>query len=235
MPATAVPPIGEGFRSLSEQVYGALLGAIAERRIRAGERLLLDDLSAQLKVSRTPIRDALNRLAAEGLVQPAGRRGFCVTFPSRDELLNLYDLRLMYELYAVEKGIGNLTPELLRRLEQLADEAARLNAFADPANKLAQRLTDRNFHLLLVGLAENPKLTALYGRLNIHIQTVRLDLGTIDPDGLPAINQAEHSAIVAALRAGDVDAARAAVRAHVENARARAMAALDLDAGGTLT
>ena len=136
-----IPPVGAEYKSLSEQVYGALLQAIVDRRIRPGERLVLDDLAAQSKVSRTPIRDALSRLAAEGLVQPYGRRGFCVTALSVDDMDNLYDLRLMCELYAVEKGIDTLSPQVLSRVETLAEECAeqvRLGHLRWPARRTAQ-------------------------------------------------------------------------------------------------
>src|SRR5207244_5634714 len=69
-----VAPVGDRFRYLDHYVYDALLEAIVQGRLALGTRLVLDDLADQLKVSRTPIRDALRRLASEGLVHRSGRQ-----------------------------------------------------------------------------------------------------------------------------------------------------------------
>ncbi len=63
MNALTVPPVGQEFRNLGEQVYRALVEAIVQWRIKPGQRLVLEELASQLKVSRTPVRDALSRLA----------------------------------------------------------------------------------------------------------------------------------------------------------------------------
>lgn len=227
-----VPPVGQEFRSLREHVYRALLQAIADQRIKPGERLVLDDLAVQLKTSRTPIRDALSRLAAEGLVQPNGRRGFCVTLLTSEDLFHLYDLRLMCELHAVENGIANVTRETLHLLEKRARENARLSASPDPSDRLAQSLADKEFHLLLVRLGQNPRLTELYERLNIHIHSVRAGPSSMTHEERAKVNEAEHEVIMAALRRRDCIATKDAVREHVLNARARAITSLEVTRRG---
>lgn len=227
-----VPPIGQAFHNLTQHVYTALLQAITDRKIKPGERLRLDDLAAQLKVSRTPIRDALSRLVAEGLVRPSGRRGLCVTRLTAEELNDLYDLRLMCELYAVEKGFRNLTPSLLAELEKWAAEIANASGSPNPRDRLAQFLADREFHVLLLGLARNPRLMELYDRLNIHIHGVRVGPSPLTTEERRAVNAREHGAILAALRRGNLGAVKAALRRHILGARARAIGSLKLEMDG---
>ena len=227
-----VPPIGQEFHNLAQHVYTALLQAITERKIKPGERLRLHDLAAQLKVSRTPIRDALSRLVAEGVVRPSGRRGLCVTRLTAEELNDLYDLRLMCELYAVEKGFENVTPKLLGELEKRMAEIVNASGSPNPSDRLAQSLADREFHALLLHLARNPRLTELYDRLNIHIHAVRFGPSALTREGRRAVNAEEHGAIVAALRGRALPAVKKTLRRHIKAAQARAIESLELEVTG---
>jgi len=224
----AIPRVGHQFQSLSQQVYAALFHAIANRRIRPGERLRLDTLAAELGVSRTPIRDALSRLAAEGLVRSTGRTALCVTQFGAEELTHLYDLRLMCELYALEKGFGAVTATTLEELERCSAELVRLGGSADPADRVGMSLADRKFHQLLVGLAKNPRLDEFYARLNIHIHGVRVGPSPLLPRTRAQVNATEHRAILRALRSKRLPAAREAVRIHIQNGLTRVIESLRL-------
>ena len=225
---SAVPRVGQQFQSLSQQVYAALLNAIAHRHIRPGERLRLDRLAAELGVSRTPIRDALSRLASEGLVQPAGRTALRVTQLETEDLAHLYDLRLMCELYALEKGFRDITPGVIAELEQCSAELVRQGRSTSPDSRVAMALADRQFHLLLIGLAHNPLLNEWYARLNIHIHGVRVGPSPMRPRARGAVNAREHQAIIQAFRLKKLEAARDALSVHIRSGMARAIASLRL-------
>jgi DNA-binding GntR family transcriptional regulator len=227
-PPVAVPPVGQQFRALNHHVYAAILQAITDRRIAPGERLRLDQLAAQLHVSRTPVRDALSRLVAQGLVQPAGRRGLSVTRLSPEDLDQLFDLRLMCELYALEKGVHRVSAILLREFRRSLDEIVRLSASSNPSDRLPQSMADRDFHARLVGLAGNPRLDQYYDDLNIHIHSVRVGPSLFTTRTRQAVNAREHEDILAALRRRHLAAAKAAVRRHIEGARRRAIESLKL-------
>jgi DNA-binding GntR family transcriptional regulator len=223
-PQPAVAPVGDGFRYLDHYVYDALLEAIVHGRLIPGTRLVLDDLAEQLKVSRTPIRDALARLTSEGLVRRDGRKGLTLTALSPKELSDLYDVRLMCELYAVENGIGNAVPDVLAEMAEMAEQGFR---HLRNANPLAASLKDREFHRLLVSLGHNSKLTTLVEQLNIHIQTLRVRPGEEKLREQRKHYYLEHLAIIEALRKGDVVAAKDAIRTHILAASGRAVAALE--------
>ncbi|MHB1007293.1 MAG: GntR family transcriptional regulator [Chloroflexota bacterium] len=227
MQESTLRPLRERAYSLSQQVYDELLGAIVERRLMPGERLMLDDLAAQLRVSRTPVREALSRLAMEGLVKPVGSRGMCVTALTATDLRNLSDLRLVCELHAVEKGVGAVTEALAAHMEETARECSRLCRSTDPACRTAWAKKDRQFHSLIIGLADNPWLSELFDRLNIQAQHLRVGPMPLGSEALSAVHLSEHMAIVEALRLRDLPLAQAAIRAHVHNAVGRATAWLE--------
>ena len=227
MQNNVLPALRESATTLSDQVYSALLAAIVEQRLRPGARLTLDDLAAQLKVSRTPVRDAVARLAMEGLVQPSGRRGFSVTVLGVDALAELFDLRLMCELFAVETGLGRLTPTLLERLESLARVCLMLNRSEDTTDIIALALKDKALHQLIVGLAGNRRLNEFYEHLSIHVQTYRVRSPLLRGPAVEPAFLNEHGAIIDALRGGQVEAAKAAIRAHILHAKQRALRSLE--------
>lgn len=222
MRTVAIPPVGQNFRSLGDQVYEALLQAIVERRFKPGQRLTLDDLASQMRVSRTPVRDALVRLANEGLVETAGRWRFRVTALSEDQVRYLNEARLACELFAIEKGIGAATPGLLEAMRAAAEDCSRLCDSHEPADRVAWLKRDREFHSLLVGLAANPTLSEIYRRINIHAHHLRLGPLGHAPESQSEELRKDHLSIVQALAEGDEVAARAAVRRHVANAIRRA-------------
>jgi DNA-binding GntR family transcriptional regulator len=202
------------------------LEAITDRRFPPARRLVLDDLAEQLGVSRTPIRVGLTRLAAEGLVEPTGRMGFRVTQLSPEALLNLYDVRLMCELFAVERGIQNVSPDFLRQLEQVLIDPDR--SVGGSTQRLAQILRDKAFHELIVGLCGNRALLETYQRLNIHVNGIRVGPMTVSPEDSAAADNVEHGAIIAGLARKDAEAAQAAIRTHVENTAKRAVLSMGL-------
>ncbi len=224
MQQAVLAPLRELVTALNERVYEALLRAIAEGRIPPGKRLMLDDVAAQLRVSRTPVRDAVSRLVAEGLMEPSGGRGFRVTLLTRQDLAQLYDLRLMCETYAVERGLETLTPQLLAQLEHLACQWARVSPNPDLAEWLDLTLKDQEFHRLIVSLARNPRLSDLFQRLCIHIQTFRVGPFFSSAAELKETYLSEHREVMAALRGGDVATAKRAVSRHVMNAMGRTLA-----------
>jgi DNA-binding GntR family transcriptional regulator len=228
----AVPPVGQAFQSLNEQVYWALVEAIVQWRFQPGQRLVLEDLAEQLKVSRTPVRDALARLATLGLIEPSGRRGYCVTVLTAGDLMHLYDLRLMCELFAVQKGLENLTSPLLAQLETEADACARLSGSYDPVDWLAASLHDRALHGLVINLALNPRLVTMYEQLNTHIHGLRAGRHLLSPEAAQEVNDREHKALLAALRSGEKAVAQAAITSHTLSARDRAIASLSWQESG---
>jgi DNA-binding GntR family transcriptional regulator len=109
--------------TLGTEVYDTLLSALMEGRIQPGDRLVMDRIAAELDVSRTPIRDALQRLHRDGIIEPAGRRGYLVREPSARDTNDFYEARMAVEGYAAARLVQQ-DHETLDGLRSLLAEIA---------------------------------------------------------------------------------------------------------------
>lgn len=197
-------------RSLREDI---LSGAIP-----AGARLGEAELAGRLSVSRTPIREALTRLSAEGLVDLQPNRGARVATWSREELREIFDLRLQLEPFAVAQGVPNATAEDLEELDRLAVAMQRHGRAGRGQDLGAIVELNRAFHGLLISLAANAPLSAALRGVT-HAAVVNQNFHHYSADALRR-SLAHHAELVAAARAGDPDWAKAIMCAHLFNARA---------------
>lgn len=201
---------------ISEQVYDYLRGEILTGRFAPGERLRLDELVAQLKVSRMPIKEAVGRLAAEGLLDVQSRRGTYVSRVNPRELEESFEVRRALEVLAGELAAGHLTRDDLARLRRLIAEMEAAAARRDVSGHLEKNF---EFHELIVGLSGNRKLVEIYRRLraSIHIAGVHFrSTNWLDRVGQ---EQREHRAIVRALEGGDPGAVAGAINEHLMRAK----------------
>jgi DNA-binding GntR family transcriptional regulator len=183
-----------------------------------GARLGEVELAERLGVSRTPVREALSRLAAEGLVEIVPNRGARVATWTVAELEGVFDLRSVLEPQLTAFAVPNATPADVEQLADLADRMSRIGR-PGPGQDLEGLVPlNRAFHDRLVALAGHPTLaTALAAA--IHPPIVRRNFLTYDEESLRR-SLAHHAEIVAAVRAGDPDWARAVMTSHIANARA---------------
>jgi DNA-binding GntR family transcriptional regulator len=201
---------------LTQTVYKLLRTKIANHDYAPGERLQLDTLATQLGVSRTPVRDALNQLAAEGLVEIRPRRGTFVAQVDRQTVAELYQMRLMIDTSVGKLLARQLTPQQIRTLARLLDRLAKLvdgDTYVDYGAYLER---DRAFHSAIVRLLGNARLTALYEEINLPLWLVRAQQYTGPPRDARG-SLAEHEAILQALAARDPLAAAEAMAAHIES------------------
>jgi DNA-binding GntR family transcriptional regulator len=183
-----------------------------------GLRLGEVELAERLGVSRTPVREALARLAAEGLVEISPNRGARVTSWSVEELEGVFDLRSALEPRLTALAVPRARPEHVAALDELAE---RMRCVGTPGQRQdldAIVPLNREFHDRLVALADHAALaTALAAAVRTPI--VVRNFHTYDDASLRR-SLAHHVEIVAALRAGDPQWARAVMTAHIHNARA---------------
>jgi len=195
-------------------VAGTLREIILSGELAAGARLGETELAERLGVSRTPVREALSRLAAEGLVELVPNRGARVASWSVDELEGVFALRSMLEPRLTALAVPNASAVDLDELEELAVRMAETGETdLDGLVPL-----NRAFHDRLVALAAAPALaTALAAA--VHSPLVARNFHAYDSVSLRR-STAHHVEIVAAARAGDPEWAAAVMTAHIHNARA---------------
>lgn len=200
--------------TLAEQAYEELGEQIVSGHLPAGRRLLAEELAGQLEISPTPVKEALSRLEREGLVEVAARRGSVVRRFTRADMDQTYQARLLLEEHAARTGIteGRVTSEFLARLEVIYDaHMAEIAKQTTEALAVAIRL-DREFHELIVSLAQNSLISGWHRISMRQTQTIRnYSLARYDANRL----RTEHRAIIEALRSGEVERSFAALRFHL--------------------
>ena len=209
-----LPPLGArqaGFQvqSVADQVYEVLRERIASGEIERGSRLHQEDLAKEFGVSRTPVREALRRLAAEGLVDLFANRGARVATATDEQLRSSYETRLVVEpgaaRIAAERGLDG-PMELMRAA--IADEE---RAGRSPAKHFK---ANRAFHLALVKATGNPQLVQFMEHVWIGRIGATLYEDRLDPTGLIADHDA-HRSIADAIESGDGERAEELTRGHL--------------------
>jgi len=217
---------------LAQRVYKLLRDKILGREFEPGERLQLALLAQQLGVSRTPVRDALNQLASEGLVEIRPRRG---TFVARADLATveeLYQLRLMIDSFIGALVARQITRAQLRQLRQLLEKMERYVVGTSYVDYVAYLERDRAFHSAIVRFAGNRRLAALYEEINLPLWLIRAqDHAGMARSGDAQASLTEHRAILQALESRDPRRVVEAVEAHIHSGRSKLRIGLALESG----
>jgi DNA-binding GntR family transcriptional regulator len=199
----------------AERVYAHVKQAVLDRSYEGGTLLTEGDLAEAVGVSRTPVREGLLRLEAEGLIKLYPKKGALVLPVSAQEITDVVETRLLVEEYAVRKVVP-ADDRLLRRLEELLAEHEQHRATGDFTRA---SVVDRTFHAEIVRAAGNAILAQLYDQLRDRQLRMGVQIWRAEPHRI-AKSIEEHAEILAALRLGDGDAAAAVVHRHVGRVRA---------------
>lgn len=197
---------------LREQVYGLLRDDILNGRVSARDRLTEPKLSKKFDVSRTPVREALSRLLADGLVERADY-GYAVVVPTLVEIQNLYELRITLELQGITRCIER--PGIVHDEALLLPELERWRAMqiAPPEPDPSFVLEDEQFHRVLSLASGNPQLTAVLVSVSQRIRAVRM-YDFLEP-GRITLTIDEHIEITELVLQKKLSDARDALRTHV--------------------
>ena len=203
---------------LGEEVYNAIYSQLMTLQIPPGGRISVDALVRELGVSQTPIREALSRLEAQGLVTKTHLIGYTATNQiDRNKLAQLYDLRLLLEPFAAGQAAEKMSDEAIGELERLAldmvgtsPDGSR-NAYGEFARK------DAAFHDKIAEGSGNDLVQEALSRLYVHVHLFRLYYHTRATS--TAIN--EHEQIIAAIRSHNSADAETAMRQHILESRSR--------------
>ena len=208
--------------TLWQRVYEHLREEILSERLPPGTELQEVALAAELGVSRGPLREAIGRLAAEGLVTVRPRRGAVVRSLSKEEFLELYQVREALEVMAVRLAVPRLGRDDFARLEALIGEMSRHAEREEVADFFAANVA---FHEHILQASGNAKLQALYGQLIGQMGRYRMRSLTLRGNVQRSI--AEHAAILRAARHGDAERAAHLMSEHIRVPQRRLETATD--------
>ncbi len=207
------PAAASGAReSFSERAYRELKRRILENRIAVGDQYMEQEVAEFLNMSRTPTREALLRLANEGLVEIRPRHGMRVKPISLRDMRDIYQVLTALESSAAELAARNgLSDDQLAALGESVADMDRALA-ADDLDAWAE--ADRRFHRVLVESSDNERLISLVQTFLDQSHRVRMLTLRLRPK--PTTSNQDHRAVIEAIAAGDADGARRLHRMHRE-------------------
>ncbi len=201
----------------AQQAYNTLRTGIIEGVYPPGSRVTEQEIAASAKVSRTPVREALRRLEAEGLLRFVPHQGAFVTRWSEQDAEDIFELRAMLEGHGARLAAGKATEADVQTLRQLAEDQCAEAADRSPG--YLERIADLNsqFHRLLQQVAASTRLKASLATLS-SAPLVLQPFRNYDGDDLNR-SAHHHMEMVEAIEAGDGDWAAAVMHSHVMAAR----------------
>lgn len=205
----------------AERAYRAIRQLLVEFKIRPEERINEVQLAQQLELSRTPVREALNRLASEGFVVVVPNKGYFFRSLEIDDLVDLFETRSIIETGAFALACERADKEGIARLRAFWEDARRRYANNDPDEILD---LDEGFHVRLAELSNNPEIVRQLTTINARIRFVR----RVQIENVPARRgmAADHSKMVQALIDRDAAMGAAILKAHISLTLSEAQAIL---------
>jgi len=216
-----VPP-----KSISDQIYEVLKERILLGEIAPGERIIESNIAEDLKTSRTPVREAFQRLVQDGLVERVPQGGVRVTVITPRMIKEVFGIRAVLEVYAVELACDNIDPETIMKLKELAMQARKLLSSPD-ANGLEGLITlwkiNTSFHETIYRATGSDHLLKLVGQLNSLVRRFRFL--SMRKTRIRAWDQ--HERIIKCLEDKDKAMLGGLMKAHIEEAASDTLKALE--------
>ena len=216
--------VDTGTKSLEERVFFALEEEILAGRLKKGETLTEIALSTRHGVSRTPLRGALHRLAEEGLIEITPNRGAVVIGVGREELIDIYKIRMRLEGLASREATEKMSSTDIERLRESVD-LAEFYIKRQDTEKLKH--LDSEFHDIIYKASGNRLLYKTLSELHRNIQFYRKRSITVE--GRLEKSISEHREILAAIERRDADEADRLTSLHIEAALENLLAVTDLE------
>ena len=196
--------------TVNSQVLDALRAAVITGELPAGTLHSVATLAGQLGVSRTPVREALIKLAQQGMVRFERNRGVRILQTSLHDLEEVFALRLLLEVPAIRRAVRLLTPSALRELRQVFAAMEKAVAVHDEF-RMWER--DRRFHRILLEASGNGRLAEYVDSLRDMV--LRRGVSTAHRSRSLEDIVAEHRVVLERVEDGDADGAAEAMRAHI--------------------
>lgn len=207
------------------RVYEQLKRMLANFHFKPGERVNEVEVATQLGVSRTPLREALNRLSTEGFLTMEAGKGFFCRLLDPQEIFDLYEVRKAIEVGAIRLSVQRRTDEQVAALIAFLEENG---PEAGERTRLELLELDETFHEMLAKISDNDEMLRLLKNVNARIRFVRW----IDLDAQRRLGtQAEHRRIALALRDRDADLCVEILEKHIDRRLDQITAAIQVGYG----
>lgn len=213
-------------QSVSQQISEFLREAVFQGTIKPNQHLVEESIAKELGVSRTPVREAIRRLEAEGLVEYVAQRGSVVRQVSLEEISQIYDVRILIEGHAAKLAAINAEPSDLATLEELCMTFDTSMQDSDGPQEKSQKLMDLNsqFHTTIVDIARNAILEKTL-RIALQVPGIYRTYYWYDEQNWRNTSHS-HRSIFEAIREKDSATAESLMQEHLAKAQALIVASL---------
>lgn len=209
MPLSSASHATAAAATAEEEAYLHLQQALRRGRYKPGDRLIPEDIAAEIGMSRMPVREAFRRLAADGLVTLRPNRGCVVAGLTLDEIHETFEIRSVLEGLAVRLATPRINADILDELERLLDRMER----AGQSGASDWVLRHQEFHAAIYGLSGRPKLIRQINQLHVAIEPyMRIWFDYVEK---PLSAREEHETLITALRSGDPRHAEIIMQQHI--------------------
>lgn len=199
--------------SLRGQVFASIREDILNGRFTNGEGLKETTISKELGVSRTPVREAIRQLELEGLVKSIPNKGVIVAGISKEDVLDIFDIRIRLEGLACRRAAKNITPDDLKELQEVLD----LMEFFISKKDIAHLVDlDRDFHRIIYDASQSKSISHILCHYHQYVQKARIT--SLEVEGRMQQVWQEHMEIYRSLAEGNEEQAEKAMTEHVQNA-----------------
>lgn len=207
------------YKNAREAAFEKIKEAIIKGHFKPGEKLVEQTLAQEMGVSRTPVREAIRRLEAEGFVVSIPRKGVVVSRADKEEIVQLYSIRAELEGLAARWAIENADEDDMRKLDEAISRMEETAASGDLDGVVQSNAL---FHDAIAQASKSRILCTLLKTLQDNIQRFRFQ--SLHLPGRPGAALAEHKEIVAAIKEKKTEEADRLLKEHLQNARAAALA-----------
>lgn len=199
--------------SIASSIADFLRNALINGLYKPGERLKEKDITKELNVSRTPLREAFRILQSEGLLNYSSHHGVIVTPICKEDIKNLWEIRFALEIMATEKAIDNLTVQNIEELSNIQDQIEKLDS-NDKAN-IIQKNTF--FHMYIINAAGNERLINIIKTTWTQIQVIQAV--SLFKEGRFEKSCFEHRQLISAIKLKDKELARSYMQYHLKKGK----------------
>lgn len=203
--------------SLKESAYKIIKEKLLNLEFEPGSRIREDLLAQEISMSRTPVREAINQLSAEGLITNIPRKGIFVIQLTQQEISDFLDIREALETLAIENCIKKIDQDHLVLLENIIDEFE--ESLVKENYKKCNKL-DSRFHLEIAEVSNNKKLIEFLAEIEDFMHIARAIEKKTQPKLKNELTLIEHKAILEAIKNNNSEGARDAVRVNIKTMKA---------------
>lgn len=220
----------------SQRAYRHLRQKLLDGTVPPGSRLSYGSIGKEIGISATPVREAVGQLASEGFVELVPQLGAIVRSLTKDEAIELYELREALESFAVRRAADRMSPRQLVEIDENLRSSAELVAKVRRSGKQAAARSisrpfhslDLAFHMILLEAAGNRRMLKVVGDSHMLTRIFQADRHPFRLDILET-TLTEHEAVAAAVRERDGAAAEEAMRRHIRNSLELTLAEAEQD------